>query len=818
MRSLYQDLRFGLRVLAASPGFTAVAVLTLALGVAASTTVFSWIDTILVRPIPGASEAHRLVALEIVTTGWNGGAINTSHNEYRLARENLKLLSGLALHCPSTFDLDEGGSTQRVWSELVSGDYFAVLGVEPLLGRVFLPEEYGDAPGAFPVAVISERLWRGRFGADPGVVGRTVRVNRQPLTVVGVTPAAFRGTHAGLAYDMWVPVSMTPQLTGASEKILTDGSRNYGTIARLGPGVRIEQARAELVALVQRATEANPEVNDGLSATLLPVWQARRSGAQRLLRAPLQILMAVCVVLLLIVCANVGNLLLARSVARQREFGIRLALGAGRGRIARQLLTEAFVLAGLGTLVGVPLVLWTSRSLAWLLPPTSFPVALDFPFSRDVLAFAVLVCLASALLSGLAPMLHSIRPDVNESLKEGGRGGTSGTRSQRLRRLLVVSEIALALVALVGAGLFVKSFRTASAVDPGFDPRNVSVAQFQPSTAGYSAEQGKQFCSRLAERLRSVPGVDGVAFANMLPLGLGLSPWLEVEPEGYAERRGENMKVYYHAVSPGLFELLRLPRLEGRDFIEQDDDGAPPVMIVNQSFARRFFGDGNPIGRRVRRWGEWATVVGVVKDVKYHSLVEPPQPFFYLPFRQVYSRTWSVALYVRGTGRPAEAQAALRREAAAVDPGVTLLDAMPLADYIGGCLFAQKVAATLLGVLAVVCLALAAVGIYGVMSYSVTQRSHEIGIRMALGATPASVVAMVVRQGMILTGIGLLAGVAAAAASTRLVASLLFDVSSTDPLVFAGAALFLASVAFLASYVPARRATRVDPMVALRCE
>jgi predicted permease len=818
MRSLCQDLRYGIRVLAASPGFTAVAVLTLALGVAANTTVFSWIDTILVRPIPGASEAHRLVVLEIVTPGWNGGAINASHNDYRFLRENLKLLSGLALYTPSTFNLDEGGSTQRVWSELVSGNYFAVLGVKPLLGRVFLPEEHGDKPGAFPVAVISERLWRGRFGADPGVVGKTVRVNRYPLTVVGVTPAEFRGTHPGLAYDMWVPVTMTPQLTGASERIFTNGSRNYWTIGRLAPRVTIEQARAELLALVQRAIEANPDANDGLSATLLPVWLASRSGAQSLLRAPLQILMAVCVVVLLIACANVANLLLARSIARRKEFGVRLALGAGRGRLARQLLTEVLLLAGMGALVGVPLALWMSQSLTWLLPPTSFPVALDFPLNADVIAFTVLVCLASALLSGMVPVLHSIRPDVNETLKEGGRGGTSGARSQRVRSLLVVSEIALALVALVGAGLFVKSFHTANAIDPGFDPRNVSVALFQPSTAGYTAEQGKQFCSRLAERLRSAPGVGGVAFANMLPLGLGLSPWLEIEPEGYAASRGENMKIYYNAVSPGFFDLLRLPRLEGRDFNEQDDDGARPVMVVNRSFARRFFGEGTPIGRRVRYWGEWSTVVGVVKDMKYHSLAEPPQPFFYVPFRQVYSRNWSVALYVRGTGRADEAQAALRREAAAVDPGVTLFDAMPLADYVGGCLFAQKVAATLLGVLAALCLLLAAVGIYGVMSYSVSQRTHEIGIRMALGAPPVSVVAMVVRQGMILTGIGLLAGLAAALASTRLVASLLFDVSSTDPLVFAGAALFLAAVALLASYIPARRATRVDPMVALRCE
>ncbi|HUL77683.1 MAG TPA: ABC transporter permease [Vicinamibacteria bacterium] len=818
MKSLFQDLRFGLRVLLNSPGFTAVAVLTLALGIAANTTVFSWIDTILVHPIQGASDTNRLVVLEIMTSGWNGGTVNASHDDYRFARENLKLLSGIALYTPTTFNLGEGGGAERVWGELVSGNYFAVLGVKPLLGRVFLPEEYTDKPGAFPVAVISERLWRNRFGADPGVVGKAVRVNRYPLTVVGVTPNDFRGTHPGLAYEMWVPLMMTPQLTGASERIFTNGSRNYWMIARLAPRVTIEQARAELLALVQRAIEANPDANDGLSATLLPVWLARRSGAQSLMRAPLQILMAVCVVLLLIVCANVGNLLLARSIARQKEFSIRVALGAGRGRLARQLLTEALLLSAMGALAAAPLAGVMGGSLRWLLPPTSVPLALDVRPSPDILAFTILICVATALLSGVPPVLQAIRPDVNETLKEGGRGGTSGARSQRLRGLLVVSEVALALVALVGAGLFVKSFRTASAIDPGFDPRDVSVAAFQPSTAGYSAEEGKVFCSQVAERLRSAPGVMGVAYSNMVPLGFGLSPWLEIEPEGYAATRGENMKIYYNAVSPGFFDVLRLPRVDGRDFSDQDDHGAAPVMIVNQSFARRFFGDMAPIGRRVRYWGEWATVVGVVKDMKYHSLAETPQPFFYLPFRQVYSRDWSVAWYVRGTGRADTAQAALRREAAAVDPGVTLVDAMPLTDYIGGCLFAQKVAATLLGALAALCLLLSAVGIYGVMSYSVSQRTHEIGIRVALGAQRWAVIGMVVRQGMALTVVGLAAGMAAAFAATRLVGSMLVNMSATDRVVFAGAPLFLATVALLASYFPARRATRVEPTLALRCE
>jgi predicted permease len=817
MRSVFQDLHYGARILLKAPGFTAVAVLTLAIGIAANTTVFSWIENVLVRPLPGVRDGQRLVVLEIVTPGFNQGTVNLSYAEYRLARENLTLLSGIAAHTLSAFQVGDGQRARRVWGELVSGNYFSVLGVEPTLGRVFLPEEYSDTPGGHPVAVIGERLWRGGFNADPGVVGRTIRVNRYPLTIVGVVPGEFRGTMPGLTFDIWVPVMMTPQLTGVDERIFSDGSRSYWAVARLAPGVTIGQAQAEVLALVRRAAETNPGASEGQTATLRPVWRAH-TGAQSLLLAPLQVLMAVCALVLLIVCANVANLLLARSSARQREFAIRLALGAGRARLARQLLTETLLLAGAGALLGLPLARWMSRSLSWLLPPSGFPVGFSIRLDANVLAFTTLVCVAAALVSGSAPVLRSTRPEVSEGLKEGGRGASSGGRSHRLRSLLVVAEVALALVALIGSGLFVKSLRAAQAIPPGFDPRDVSVAQFQPSSCGYSAEQGKQFCVRLSERLRSAAGVVDVAYSNRLPLGFGLSPFVDVEPEGYMPARGENMQIYYNAVSPGFFDLMRIPRLEGRDFTELDDVDSSPVMIVNQSFARRFFADGSAVGRRVRVRGEWATVAGVVKDSKYHTLAEAPLPYFYVPFRQAYSRDWDVAWYLRSRAGSDEAQATLRREAAAIDPNAALSDVMPLSEYVGGCLYAQKVAASLLSVLAALSLLLAALGLYGVMAYAVSQRTHEIGIRMALGAQAPTVLRMVVREGMVLAGAGLLVGLAVAYPAARLVASMLVNVSSTDPVVFLGAPLFLAAVALLASYVPARRATRVSPGQALRCE
>jgi predicted permease len=817
MWTLWTDLRYGLRILRGSPGFTAVAVFTLALGIAANTTVFSWIDQVLLRPLPGVTEGHRLASLEVSTPGWNGGAVLCTYSKYRAFRDDLKLISVVA-HRPTSFSVGEGAKAQRVWGELVSGNYFAVLGIKPLLGRVFLPEEYGDKPGAYPVVAISERLWRNRFRADPGVVGKTVRVNQYELTVVGVVPAEFRGTEAVLSYDMWAPLMMTPQLTGADEKIFSNGSRYYWTTARLKPGVGIEQAREELVAEARRYAELNPKTDEGLSATLLPLWQAH-TGAQNLLLRPLQILMAVCLVVLLIVCANVANLLLARSMARQKEFSIRLALGAGHGRIARQLLTETLLLTGMGAVAGLPLAMWMGDSLLWLLPSTSLSVVgLSVQLNLVVLGFTVLVCVAAASASAVLPMLHMIRSDVNENLKEGGRGGTSGAQSHRIRGLLVVAEVALALVALIGAGLFVRSFQAARAIAPGFDARNVSVGQFTLSTSGYSAEQGRQFCQRLQQRLQAAPGIAGATFSSQVPLGFGMSPYTTLDIEGYAPARGEKLEVYYNAVAPGFFRQMRIPVVEGREFTGHDDSNAATVILVNESFARRFFAKRNPIGRKVKFRGLWSTVQGVVKDTKYHSLTEAPQPYFYMAFQQMYWKDWSTAFYVRAAGNSSDALTTLRREAATIDPNVSVTDTMPLSEFVAGCLFGQKVAASLLSALGAMALLLAAAGLYSVMAYAVSQRTQEIGIRAALGAQPRDVLAMVLRQGMLLTVAGLVIGTATAFAATRLVAGMLVHVGAADPLIFGGAALFLGLVALLATWLPARRATKVDPMVALRCQ
>lgn len=815
MGTLWQDLRYAVRTLRGKPAFTATAVLTLALGIAVSTVVFSWIDMILLHPLPGTTEGHRLVIFESVQPDREG--LNVSYADFRDYRDNLKLSSLAIALQNNALSLGEGEHAQRVWAELVSGNYFDVLGVKPLLGRFFLPEEQGDKPGAYPVAVISARLWRNRFHADPNILGTTVRVNRRELTIIGVAPPDFYGMMRGLDYEMWVPLTMGPQLNRISERMLQDRPpRMNNAIARLKPGVSIEQARAEIRSVARELAARYPATNEGFSATLLTETDAH--GTERhLLVGPLRILMAMGLVVLLIACVNVANLLLARSVGRQNELGIRVALGASRARIVRQLLTEALLLAGLGALVGVPLAMWMGEAISYLAPVSiGIPIRIEaFPLNGEVLGFTILICILAAVAAGLSPTLHAIHPEVSESLKEQGRSGMSGSRSHRMRSLFVISEVALALMALIGAGLFIKNFQLAKTIHPGFDARNVLVSRFYTSMSGYSDLERKQFCVRLRERLEQAPGVEGVSYADSIPLGFGLGAGSGLEIEGYVPAQSENMTVGRTLVAPGYFAMLRIPLLEGRDFTEQDDLNTAPVTIVNEPFARRYFAGRNPVGRKIRFWGKWFTIVGLVKASKYYTLSEPPRPYFYVPFRQA-AAPEDVAFYVRSTGDPLNSVATLRREASAVDPNAGAFDAMPLVDYIGAPLFPQRFAASLLSALGAMSLLLAAVGLYSVMAYAVSQRTHEIGIRLALGAEPRDVLAMVVRQGIVLAGAGVLAGMAATLAVARLVAGMLVNVSANDPLIFTAAALFLVLVALLASYLPARRASKVDPLIALR--
>ncbi|MGD0578246.1 MAG: ABC transporter permease [Bryobacteraceae bacterium] len=815
--TILQDVRYAARLLARSPGFTAVAVLTLALAIAVNTTVFSWVNAVLLAPVPGITDGHPLYTLETIRADGR----TFSYPDYLDCRANLHSLAGVAASQElAAFDIGGPESPQRVWGEMVTNNYFAVLGVQPVKGRFFHPEENGEKD---LVAVISYRLWQSYFRGDPGIAGTVVRVNRTPLTIIGVAPRVFGGAWRGLAFDMWVPLTMGVQLNQVSRDILDyRGARGLQTTARLKPGVTLEQARAEARLLGERLSKTYAGTNLRVGFTVLPEEKAS-NNVKGLLIGPFRILMAMCCVVLLIACANVANLLLARATARQKELSLRVALGATGERIARQLLTEALLLAAIGAAIGVPLAMWARHALSLLVPPTELPIYLEVPFNGTVLAFSVLACVAAAVISGLVPALHAARPDLTANLKEGGGGGGTGARAHRMRDLLVVGEVALALVALAGAGLFLESFRRVSALDPGFDPHNVLLSKFFLSPSGYTtfAQRG-EFMWRLRQRLEALPDVVGVTYAESIPLGFQGAPGCDVKVAGYTPPPGENKAIDRNLIAPGFFHLLRIPVLNGREFTSADDLKAAPVAVVNAAFVRHFLGGRDPVGMQIYGCGTVVTVVGLVQDSKYYSLAEVTKPVIYVPFPQRYEAVGDydrgIGLLVRARGENVPTQALLRRAVAAVDPGVGVFGAMAFEDYAHSSVFPQKVAASLLSVLGLIALLLAGAGLYSVMAYVVSQRTHEIGIRMALGGQRSSVLAIILKKGMGLTLIGLVAGLAAALSMTQVVASLLLNVSARDPLVFAGAALFLMLVALLANFAPARRAMQVDPLVALHYE
>jgi predicted permease len=819
MGTLGQDLRYALRGLYRNGGFTIVAVLTIGVGIGANTTVFSWMHSLLLDPVPGAAEPDRIAAVESVAP--NGDPLTTSFLDYRDFRDHLRSFETLGATAPAAFAVGEDAATQRVWGELVSGNYFDVMRLRPHAGRFFDGAERHDEQNAHAVVVLSYSFWKNRFHGSPSVIGSKLRINRTPFTIVGVAPPAFHGTQTGLNFDLWLPLTMYGQVTHTGTWMLRDrGTRNFFMVGRLKQGVSFEQALTETRALAARMASLNRD-DEGIGADVLPVWKGHFTP-QAVLLTPVAILMGVGALLLLIVCANLANLLLARATARRREFSIRLAMGAAPRRLGRQLLTETLVLSLAGAGAGLVIATWLTGSLRWLLPRVASPALLQTGLDTGVLVFTTAVAFAVAILAGVGPAVAASRANVSEVLKDGGRGGSGGLRSRGLRGLLAASEVALAVVALVGAGLFLKSFQQARSIHPGFDPQGVALARFDFSTAGYDRQQTDQFCLRLREALERSPGIAAVSYDDSPPLGFTGGNWEPTEVEGYIPGRAENMKINRDLVAPGYFALMKIPILSGRDFDLGDsatrlhDDPIRKVMIVNQEFARRFFRGRDPIGRKVRGWGEWFTVVGVVGNIRYQRLTEPPRPFMYVPIRQVFRPEYGLTFHVRSTGPVADAIASIRREAGALDPALVVFDAMPMTEHISASLYGQKVGAILLNVLGGLALLLAALGLYSVMAYSVAQRTAELGIRIALGANPGRMMLLVLRQALIFALIGIVAGGLAATALARVVASALVSVSPADPAVYAGVAAFTIAIALLSAAVPAWRALRVDPVEALR--
>lgn len=820
MPVILNDVKFGLRMLRRSPWFTVVAVLTLGLGIAVNTTVFSWIESILLHPFPGVGNARELALLETVTAN-DEYLVATSYLDYCDYRDNLKLVSGVALGRFTPVSVGADGKAARAWAELVSANYFDVLQVKPVLGRTFLPAEGRDQEGAAPVAVISYKMWKTRYAGDGKVLGKTIRLNRHVLAIIGVAPRDFRGTLAGVPYDVWVPITMASAMGSGGGTLHYRATRDEtATIIRLKPSVTIEQARAEAGALGKRLAALYPATNRGVDLTVTPLWKGHL-GAQGMLLKPLRILMALSLLLLLMVCANVANLLLARAVTRHSEMGIRIALGAQRSRLAVQLLVETMLLAAGGAVAGVTLVLWIAPALMYLLPVNEIPLDLTGGLNLPTLAFTLALAGATTLLAGAAPALISARVNLNETLKEGGRSAAVGSNARHLRSLLAVCELALAMVGLVGAGLFYRSFSHASSIQPGFDRNNISVSQFYLSYAGYSAEEQRAFCRILRERLESKAGILGVAYADAIPMstasGAGSTPWHQVEVQGYTPPANEQMMIHRATISPGYFHLLSIRLLAGRDFTERDVDGAPRVIVVNETFARRFFDGSTAIGRRVSYAGHSATVVGLVKDTKYHTPIEGAMPFFYIPFSQWFAPGLNFSLFIKTIGDPLRLTPVLQREALALNQDAVFTTSL-LSEATTASLFPERVAASLMGVLGGICLLLAAVGLYSVMSYAVSQRSQEMGVRMALGARPRDVLGLVLVEGLRLIVFGLLIGSIVALAAFRVVDGMLVGVSACDPATFGGAAAFLGLIGALATYLPALRATRADPMAALRRE
>ncbi len=805
------DFRYAFRMLLKNPGFTTVAVLTLALGIGANTTVFCWVQAIRLRPIPGIANGEQLVAL--TTTHGSVTYDTVSLPDLRDYAKLSDVFAGIIGSQVTPACIGVGNKREWAYGQIATANFFDVLGVKPVIGRAFLPDE-DQKPGGDSVLVISHAYWQQRFGGRPDIVDQSVELNRFSFTIIGVAPPGFHGTMSGLRMDFWAPVSMHQQVANFGS-LQSRGDHWLHTQARLQPGVTLARAQTAISILARQLEKAFPDTNQEIGLRAMPMWKAPY-GAPALMLPVVRILMAVSLGVLLIVAANVANLLLARASSRRKEISIRLAIGASRARLIRQLLTESVVLAGLGGALGVLFATWGVALFPAFLPNTHLPIGFDFRFDMQTLGYTLALSVLTGIVFGLAPALQASSADLANTLKEGGR--TSGSSAHHtIRSAFVVSQVTLALLLLVGAGLCIKGFQRARQVQIGFNPNNVLVAGLRIGMNGYDRTNGIAFYRSLHERVSSLPGVKHAALSSWFPLGFEGGPSTSVHPEGYVRKPNEDVSVPYAIVSPGYFDTLQIPLLDGRDFRDTDNHESLNVAIINENMARRFWPGQSPVGRKFRMWRGEMTVIGVVKAGKYRFLNEPPREFLYLPYGQgVWDLNLGVAL--RTEGDPAAMMGTLRQTIHRLDPGVEIWANLSMADYIQAAFLPQRIAATLLTGLGIAALVLAGMGIYGVMAYVVSQRTHEIGIRMAMGAQIADVLRLIVTEGVILGLIGVGLGLAGSLAVTRLISSFLYGVSPFDLATFLSMAVALSFVSFLASLIPACRAAKVDPMQALRYE
>jgi putative ABC transport system permease protein len=810
-----QDVRYAWRSVAKSPGFTSITLLSLTLGIGANTAIFSLINALVIRPLPGIDQPERLVRLT------NGSFSYAMFQELNRQRMFANAVAFSERRTPA----EVNGSMQWTQVELVSGDYFTALGVRAALGRTLSP---GDERTQAPVAVLSHRFWTRGFSSDPGVLGQTVRVNGLPVTIVGVTAPEFGGVVVGSPTDITVPLTLAPRIWAElrSDVLTRRSARWVSVLARLTPGESLEQANARLQVVWPRVlSAAAPAGSLPTSSFFAHRTQLRPAGNgfsqfRGPYVSPLYVLMVLVGLVLLIACANVANLLLARGAAREREFAIRLAAGASRSRVIRQLLTESALLAMVAALGGAILATWGTHLLVRFISSSRQPVFLDLGPDWRVLLFTIVVTGLTVLLFGLAPALRSVRVDVAASLKEHARSiGGAGTR---LRRGLLVAQVALSMLLAVGAGLFIGSLRQVLAVDTGIDATNVLLVRADATDAGYRGERIAQFFTELLDRVNALPDVQSAAMSWVPPVSQGTVNSGDVSVEGFVARAGDDRLALSNFVSPRYFETVGQTLVLGRAFTEQDRQDAPDVAIVNESFARYFFGNENPVGRKFDPAGGnrfTCEIVGVVQDASYLSVKDEAKRVFYVPYAQGpdFLLSENMILAVRSAAAGASLAREVRQAVAQRDKSI-LVETETLQNHIDGSLARDRLLAVLSGLLGAISLLLVAIGLYGVMAYSVLRRTGEIGIRMALGARPSAMLIMVLREGALLVLIGVFIGAVAALAATDVISSLLFGITARDTGAFAGAAAAMALAALLATLLPALRAARVDPMEALRAE
>lgn len=799
-----QDLRYALRTLAKRPAFLAAAVLALGLGIGANTTVFSFVNAYLLRPLPSVRNPDRVVMVHGLRRGYWTGVSHADFLDWQQQGQAVEAWVAIADVYPI---LTGAGEPERVDGARVSAGFFAVFGLQPVLGRAFLPGE--DAPGAEPVVLISQGLWQRRFGARPDAIGQSVLLDRRSHKVIGVMPTGFRHSWSGC--DFWAPLQLEGAQTARGRQVLD-------VLARLKPGVSVATAQAEMDTIARRLEMQYPDTNSGLRMRVRQLREYLGSGP----RSSILIMLGVVGFVLLIACANVANLLLARATARAREVAIRGALGATRLHIIRHMLTESVVIALLGGLLGMALGYGGAKILQATIPSNYQPINPDL-IDGTVLAFTSGLALLTGLLFGAGPAAQLARTNANEILKEGGRGSGGGARG-RLRNALVVAEISLAIVLLLGAGLLIKSFNRLQQVDPGFRAENLLTAHVWLPDAKYpTPELRAAFFRDLVERISGLPGVQSAAAATAIPFaGSGSSNSFVIEGQA-PPSAGQQYLARTRSITPEYLRTMGIPLRRGRHFTHQDAEGAPPVAIINEAMARRYFAGENALGKRVK-WGKdaqsaspWRTIVGLAGDVKPFGLDSQPVPEMYVPCRQEPRAAMFLTIRTRGSD-PSKMVSAVRAELRNLDREQPMASIRSMRSIIEESLTVPKYMTWLLAIFAGIAMVMAAMGIYGVMSYSVSQRTHELGVRLALGAGRASVIRLVLKNALWLTLIGAAIGVPAAAAATRMLAAYLYGVGARDPVTFTLIPLALGAVALLASYVPARRATRVDPVVALRHE